>query len=122
MANLQQNNSKKKMTKADTIGISCGFFIAAIIFQISSFGLIPNLIIAISSSWIVKKIAQFFLKEEIDNPKEYDQEYNSRSVPKIIENEEKNTETKKIKKGRAWVGAVIIIVTIIFIIAVFSDL
>jgi hypothetical protein len=42
------------------------FFIASIIFQMGSFGFIPAFIIACGSYWIVKKIAQSFLKEESD--------------------------------------------------------
>ncbi|MCK4745180.1 hypothetical protein KAS41_03900 [Candidatus Parcubacteria bacterium] len=121
MTNFQQNKPKKKITKADAIGMSGGFFIVAIIFQISSFGLIPNFIIAMCSFLIVKKIAQFFLKKEKNNPQKHDQEHNNKSVLKITQNEEKNTEIKKSKKGQAWVGAIIIIFTIVSVIAVFSD-
>lgn len=54
---------KKKMTKADWIGMVGGLFIASIIFQMGSFGFIPALLIAMVSYWVVKKIALFFTKE-----------------------------------------------------------
>jgi len=54
----------KNWTKADKIGAIGGLVIISILFAMGSFGFIPALLITYGSYWIVKKIAQFFLKEE----------------------------------------------------------
>jgi len=60
----QQAKPKKKLTKADWIGIIVGFFIASIIFKISSFSFVPAFIIAFGSYWIVKRIVLSYTKEK----------------------------------------------------------
>lgn len=63
-------SKKKKLKKAEIIGMFVGFPIAGVILGMGRFGIIPAFIIAYCSYWIVKKIAQFFLKEEKENPEE----------------------------------------------------
>lgn len=119
MTNSQNDKSKKKMTKDDWIGMVVGFFIANIIFQMGSFGFIPAFIIAFGSYWVVKKIAQLLIKEDKEKSEEHNQEFISNSKPHNTQNEVKNIEHKKSKKGPVWAG--VIIIAIIFIVAVFSN-
>ena len=113
MTNSKNNKPKKKMTKADWIGVVVGFFIASIIFQMGGFGFIPAFIIAYGSYWIVKKIAQSFLKEEKENPQESTVENSDEPEQQKTPKEATNTKPKKSKKWLLWTG--IIIVVLIFI-------
>lgn len=112
--NSQNSKSKKKMTKADWIGAIVGFFIAGIILQMGSFGFMSAFIIAYGSYWIVKKIAQLFLKEGSKKFCEPVQKDGNKYKQEIIQNEEKNITPKKFKKKLIWVCIIVIFIIIIF--------
>ena len=99
----QQPKPKKKMSKADWIGMVGGLFIASIIFQMGSFGFIPAFLIAMASYCIVKKIALTITKE---NQKLPEQEAAQNSETKPVEN-------KGSKKNWIWIGVGIVVLLIV---------
>ncbi|MCK5060166.1 MAG: hypothetical protein KAR00_03445 [Candidatus Pacebacteria bacterium] len=116
----QQPKPKKKMTKADWIGMVGGLFIASIIFSVGSFGFIPAFIIAMISFWVVKKIALTFTKEnqtETSSANTENQKLPEQEIAQISET--KPAENKDSKKNWIWIGAGIVV--LLAVIGAFSS-
>lgn len=61
---LSAKKSKRKISKSDNVAMYGSLFIVALFFSIGSLGLIPSIIISISSYWVIKKIAQSFFEKK----------------------------------------------------------
>ena len=110
----QQEKPKKKMTKADWIGMIGGLFIASIIFQMGSFGFIPAFLIAMASYWVVKKIALAFTKEKTAEASDPKIENETQPKQEVVQNmEAKPKENKSSKKKWIWIGVGIFALIII---------
>jgi len=113
----QQEKPKKKMTKADWIGMVGGLFVASIIFQMGSFGFIPAFLIAMVSYWVVKKIALSFTKEnKVGTP---DQKEIQAKTDVVQQTETMPIKNKGSKKKWIWIGIGIFV--LIIIISIFSS-
>ncbi len=112
----QQPKPKKKMTKADWIGMVGGLFIASIIFQMGSFGFVPAFLIAVVSYWIVKKIALTFTKENENKITETEDIQKQETI--------QNAETKPMNNDNSkkkWPWIVTGVVVLLIIIGAFSS-
>lgn len=113
----QQEKPKKKMTKADWIGMVGGLFVASIIFQMGSFGFIPAFLIAMVSYWVVKKIALSFIKENKVGTS--DQKEIQAKTDVVQQTETMPIKNKGSKKKWIWIGIGIFV--LIIIISIFSS-
>ncbi|MEX2411294.1 MAG: hypothetical protein WD607_07950 [Candidatus Paceibacterota bacterium] len=112
----QQPKPKKKMTKADWIGMVGGLFIASIVFSMGSFGFIPAFLIALVSFWVVKKIALTFTKENQTEISNANPENHTLPSQEIVRNPKINpVGNKSSKKSWVWwIGAgIVVLFTII---------
>jgi len=112
----QQPKPKKKMTKADWIGMVGGLLIASIIFSMGSFGFIPAFLIAMVSFWIVKKIALTFTKEnqtETSNVNVNAENHTEQKQEVVQNTETKPAENKGSKKKWIWIGLGIVVLLIV---------